>query len=83
MKRLLILTALVMNALAFAAEPENPFVAEEQRAAEAAEMDVQRGPGNPDGTDDLPIDDYLPALAAAGVAIAVYGAVRSRKLKQA
>lgn len=34
--------------------------------------DTNKGPGNPPGDDDVPIDNYLPILAILGSSLIVY-----------
>ena len=41
---------------------------------------VQSGPGNPDGSDEVPIDDYLPALVIIGATLIIYQ-LKSKKIK--
>ena len=41
---------------------------------------VQSGPGNPDNPDEVPIDDYLPALVIIGATLIIYQ-LKSRKIK--
>ena len=41
---------------------------------------VQSGPGNPDGPDEVPIDDYLPALVIIGATLIIYQ-LKSNKIK--
>jgi hypothetical protein len=41
---------------------------------------VQSGPGNPDGPDEVPIDDYLPALVIIGAILIIYQ-LKSKKIK--
>ena len=41
---------------------------------------VQSGPGNPDGPDEVPIDDYLPALVIIGATLIIYR-LKSKKIK--
>ncbi len=41
---------------------------------------VQSGPGNPDGPDEVPIDDYLPALVIIGATLIIYQ-LKSKKIK--
>ena len=72
------------SALSAQAQP-NRFSEEEQQSvnsSSAADDAPTGGPGTGSGDclecDDLPIDDYLPALAIAAVGIIVY-AVRKKK----
>lgn len=98
LKYITLFTALLCSLPIAAEEPStedaysrNPFsentfapAAQETMAQEVVTADPGGdGLGGGDDAPGMPIDDYLPALAVAGVAIAVYGAVRSRKLKQA
>ena len=41
---------------------------------------VQSGPTNPDGPDEVPIDDYLPALVIIGATLIIYQ-LKSKKIK--
>lgn len=41
---------------------------------------VQSGPGNPNGSDEVPIDDYLPALVIIGASLIIYR-LKSNKIK--
>ena len=41
---------------------------------------VQSGPGHPPGDDEIPIDDYLPALAIIGASLIIYR-LKSKKIK--
>ena len=41
---------------------------------------VQSGPGNPDNPDEVPIDDYLPALVIIGATLIIYQ-LKSKKIK--
>lgn len=41
---------------------------------------VQSGPSNPDGGDEVPIDDYLPALVIIGATLIIYQ-LKSKKIK--
>ena len=41
---------------------------------------VQSGPGNPNGSDEVPIDDYLPILALMGATLIIYQ-LKSKKIK--
>ena len=41
---------------------------------------VQSGPGNPNGSDEVPIDDYLPALVIIGATLIIYE-LKSKKIK--
>ena len=40
---------------------------------------VQSGPGNPDNPDEVPIDDYLPALVIIGAILIIYQ-LKSKKI---
>lgn len=65
---------------------KNPF--EEAENAEkvtnptAVEAIAQKGPGNPSGDDDLPIDDYIPLLVITAMGIIVYHTYRKKALDQ-
>ena len=41
---------------------------------------VQSGPGNPNGSFEVPIDDYLPILALMGATLIIYQ-LKSKKIK--
>jgi hypothetical protein len=41
---------------------------------------IQSGPGNPNGSDEVPIDDYLPALVIIGATLIIYQ-LKSKKIK--
>ena len=41
---------------------------------------VQSGPGDPPGEDEVPIDDYLPALVIIGATLIIYQ-LKSKKIK--
>ena len=41
---------------------------------------VQSGPSNPPGPDEVPIDDYLPALVIIGATLIIYQ-LKSKKIK--
>ena len=41
---------------------------------------VQSGPGDPPGDEEIPIDDYLPALAIIGATLIIYQ-LKSKKIK--
>lgn len=41
---------------------------------------VQSGPTNPPGPDEVPIDDYLPALVIIGATLIIYQ-LKSKKIK--
>ncbi len=41
---------------------------------------VQSGPGNPNGSDEVPIDNYLPILALIGATLIIYQ-LKSKKIK--
>ena len=41
---------------------------------------VQSGPGNVPGDDEIPIDDYLPALVIIGATLIIYQ-LKSKKIK--
>lgn len=41
---------------------------------------VQSGPGDPPGEDEVPIDDYLPILALIGATLIIYQ-LKSKKIK--
>ena len=41
---------------------------------------VQSGPGHPPGDEEIPIDDYLPALVIIGATLIIYQ-LKSKKIK--
>ena len=41
---------------------------------------VQSGPGHPLGDEEIPIDDYLPALVIIGASLIIYQ-LKSKKIK--
>ena len=67
---------------------ENTFQQSENQATGNAssvkgsvgDSQVQSGPANPDGEDEVPIDDYLPALAIIGATLIIYR-LKSKKIK--
>ena len=67
---------------------ENTFQQSENQATGNAsgangsigDSQVQSGPTNPPGPDEVPIDDYLPALAIIGATLIIYQ-LKSKKIK--
>ena len=68
----------------WAQQEENAFQQSENRATGTTNgsgaNQAQSGPGNPDGPDEVPIDDYLPALAIIGATLIIYQ-LKSKKIK--
>ena len=67
---------------------ENTFQQSENQATGNAsgangsvgDSQVQSGPTNPPGPDEVPIDDYLPALVIIGAILIIYQ-LKSKKIK--
>ena len=67
---------------------ENTFQQSENQATGNAsgangsigDSQVQSGPGDPPGEDEVPIDDYLPILALIGATLIIYQ-LKSKKIK--
>lgn len=67
---------------------ENTFQQSENQATGNAsgangsvgDSQVQSGPTNPPGPDEVPIDDYLPALVIIGATLIIYQ-LKSKKIK--
>lgn len=60
-------------------ETEQEQNSEFGESSTAKEPEVASTPGNPDGDDDLPIDDYIPLLIIAAVGIIVYKSYTKNK----
>ena len=79
MKKIILVVLLSMGYLITAQQEGNPFY-EEENSAKKADLSekpgdgevVVQGPGNPDGDDDLPIDDYIPLLIITALGVIVY-----------
>lgn len=86
MKKLITLLSLAALSQAYAQEASaNRFIYEVPEA-EYAQEETERGPGNPGNLPASPgnlpaspIDQYIPFLAAAGLAAAAYGEKKMRK----
>lgn len=66
MKKILIMCSIVLSGLSFAQDSDNPFIYD---TPENVQEDV--GPGNAgDPVDQVPIDQYIPALLIVATAIA-------------
>ncbi len=90
MKRIFSCFFLVLSLMMVNAQQEevNSFQQSENQATGNAsgangsigDNQVQSGPGNPDNPDEVPIDDYLPALAIIGATLIIYQ-LKSKKIK--
>lgn len=90
MKRIFSCFFLVLSLMMVNAQQEevNSFQQSENQATGNAsgangsigDSQVQSGPGNPDGGDEVPIDDYLPALVIIGATLIIYQ-LKSKKIK--
>ena len=90
MKRIFSCFFLVLSLMMVNAQQEevNSFQQSENQATGNAnsvkgsvgDSQVQSGPGNPDGSDEVPIDDYLPALVIIGASLIIYR-LKSKKIK--
>lgn len=79
MKKLITLLSLAALSQAYAQEASaNRFIYEVPEE-EYAQEETERGPGNPGNLPASPIDQYIPFLAAAGLAAAAYGEKKMRK----
>ncbi|MDQ0476854.1 hypothetical protein [Chryseobacterium sp. MDT2-18] len=82
MKKFAVLLLLMIGYFVQAQQESNPFLESEKTTESTGQgstaEDPPTLPGNPGGEDDLPIDDYLPALAITAVGIIVY-TVRKKK----
>lgn len=85
-KNILLSFLLMSSCFVWAQQEENSFQQSENRAtgttngSAVAASQVQSGPGNPPGDDEIPIDDYLPALAIIGASLIIYQ-LKSKKIK--
>lgn len=89
MKKIILAVVLSMGYLITAQQEGNPFYDEENSAKKvelnekSEDKDITaKGPGNPDGDDDLPIDDYVPILLLIGLGVIVYHANLKNKSVQ-
>ena len=90
MKRIFSCFFLVLSLMMVNAQQEevNSFQQSENQATGNAsgangsigDNQVQSGPGNPDNPDEVPIDDYLPALVIIGATLIIYQ-LKSKKIK--
>ena len=90
MKRIFSCFFLVLSLMMVNAQQEevNSFQQSENQATGNAsgangsigDNQVQSGPGNPDNPDEVPIDDYLPALVIIGAILIIYQ-LKSKKIK--
>ncbi len=90
MKRIFSCFFLVLSLIMVNAQQEevNSFQQSENQATGNAsgangsigDNQVQSGPGNPDNPDEVPIDDYLPALVIIGATLIIYQ-LKSKKIK--
>lgn len=90
MKKLILsLIFILITGIAISQErEENTFQQSENQATGNAsgangsigDNQVQSGPGNPNGSDEVPIDDYLPALVIIGATLIIYQ-LKSKKIK--
>lgn len=90
MKRIFSCFFLVLSLMMVNAQQEevNSFQQSENQATGNAsgangsigDNQVQSGPGNPNGSDEVPIDDYLPALVIIGATLIIYQ-LKSKKIK--
>jgi hypothetical protein len=83
-KNILLSFLLMSSCFVWAQQEENAFQQSENRATGTTNgsgaNQVQSGPGNPDGPDEVPIDDYLPALVIIGATLIIYQ-LKSKKIK--
>ena len=90
MKRIFSCFFLVLSLMMVNAQQEevNSFQQSENQATGNAnsvkgsvgDSQVQSGPGDPPGEDEVPIDDYLPILALIGATLIIYQ-LKSKKIK--
>lgn len=86
MKNILFLFIFCLGTGLQAQQDTNPFARSENTAEGSdpngkADPQAADGPGNPDGGDDLPIDDYIPFLVITGVGIIIYTTHKKKKLQ--
>ena len=83
-KNILLSFLLMSSCFVWAQQEENAFQQSENRATGTTNgsgaNQAQSGPGNPDGSDEVPIDDYLPALVIIGATLIIYQ-LKSKKIK--
>ena len=90
MKRIFSCFFLVLSLMMVNAQQEevNSFQQSENQATGNAnslkgsvgDSQVQSGPGQPPGDEEIPIDDYLPALVIIGASLIIYQ-LKSKKIK--
>ena len=90
MKRIFSCFFLVLSLMMVNAQQEevNSFQQSENQATGNAsgangsvgDSQVQSGPGQPPGDEEIPIDDYLPALVIIGAILIIYQ-LKSKKIK--
>ena len=90
MKRIFSCFFLVLSLMMVNAQQEevNSFQQSENQATGNAsgangsigDSQVQSGPGNVPGDEEIPIDDYLPALVIIGATLIIYQ-LKSKKIK--
>ena len=90
MKRIFSCFFLVLSLMMVNAQQEevNSFQQSENQATGNAsgangsigDSQVQSGPGHPPGDEEIPIDDYLPALVIIGASLIIYQ-LKSKKIK--
>ena len=90
MKRIFSCFFLVLSLMMVNAQQEevNSFQQSENQATGNAsgangsigDSQVQSGPGHPPGDEEIPIDDYLPALVIIGATLIIYQ-LKSKKIK--
>lgn len=79
MRKILISAIFVLFGSVFAQESTNRF--EDSEVTADTHDNEAYSPGDPDGDDDVPIGDYVPALAIVGVGLIAYY-MRNRKLTE-
>ena len=83
-KNILLSFLLMSSCFVWAQQEENAFQQSENRATGTTNgsgaNQAQSGPGNPDGSVEVPIDDYLPALVIIGATLIIYQ-LKSKKIK--
>lgn len=85
-KNILLSFLLMSSCFIWAQQEENSFQQSENRTtgttngSAVGTNQVQSGPGNPPGDDEIPIDDYLPTLAFIGAFLIIYQ-LKSNKIK--
>jgi hypothetical protein len=83
-KNILLSFLLMSSCFVWAQQEENAFQQSENRATGTTNgsgaNQAQSGPTNPPGPDEVPIDDYLPALVIIGATLIIYQ-LKSKKIK--